>query len=238
MSKNKLINNMLSDRLTALSNYVKNGTIMADIGTDHGYLPVFLVKSGRCPRAIACDVRKMPLESARRNIMANGLTEQIELRLGDGIQILKPGEVQIVNIAGMGGSTIRQILSEKPDVLAQIDRLILQPMGDEESLRHWLITNGWCIMDEELVLEDERLYTIIVCEQGEEPLPASVFLEIGPRLIEKNHPLLPELLKRLQDKYQLMLSGLAKSNRSETRAKMGQVGKRLQELKEVATKCQ
>ncbi|MEG6616383.1 class I SAM-dependent methyltransferase [Peptococcaceae bacterium 1198_IL3148] len=238
MSKNKMVTNMLSSRLATLSNYVKPGSVMADIGTDHGYLPIYLVKSGICPKAIACDVRQMPLETARKNVLANCLDKKIELRLGDGIQVLKPGEVQVVSIAGMGGSTIRQILSDKPDVLAELDRLILQPMGDEESLRQWLLTNGWRIIDEELVLEDERLYTIIVSEQGAEPLPEPIVLEIGPRLMEKHHSLLPQLIARLQDKYRLMINGLAKSNRAETQAKLALAKKRLQDLEEVATKCQ
>lgn len=224
----------LSARLAALSKYVRQGEILADIGTDHAYLPIYLVQRGICPRALAADINAKPLESARKNIQHYGLSDRIELRLGDGLQVLKPNEVQVVNIAGMGGGTITNILKAAPEVLAGLERLILQPMGDEEILRHWLLTNGWRLVDEDLVLEERRLYTIIVCEPGLEPLYDDVTLEIGPRLLEKRHPLLPKLIARLRDKYQLILTGLAKGDREKTEAKRQKISKHLRLLEEVA----
>lgn len=228
---NKII---LSERLMALSNYVEKGKVVADIGTDHGYLPIYLVQSGICPRVLAADINLGPLEAARKNVMAHCLDTKIELRLGDGLQILKPGEAQVVNIAGMGGNTIANILKAAPGVLAGLERLILQPMGDEGLLRHWLLTNGWKLIDENLVLEDQRLYTIIVCEQGLEQLYDAVTLEIGPRLLEQRHPLLTILITKLQHKYQSILTGLAKSNNQKTKAKSQSINEHLQLLEEVS----
>jgi len=223
----------LSERLTALSNYVVKGKIVADIGTDHGYLPIYLVQSGVCPRALAADINLKPLEAARKNVMAYALDTKIELRLGNGLQVLRPGEVHVANIAGMGGNTIRNILKAAPGVLAGLERLILQPMGDEEVLRHWLLTNGWKIIDENLVFEDHRLYTIIVCEQGLEKLYDAATLEIGPRLLEQRHPLLPKLVAKLQHKYQSILTGLAKGDRQQTEPKRQRITEHLRLLEEV-----
>ncbi len=227
-------NKVLSKRLHTAAMFVSAGSIIADIGTDHAYLPIHLIKSGRCPKAIACDVKEKPLQAARKNVLANGLDSKIELRLGDGLQVLRPGEVQTAIIAGMGGNTIKQILKQSPEVLNGLEQLILQPMGDEESLRYWLITNGWRLADETLVLEDGRLYTVMACEHGEEQLHSSVILEIGPRLIEKKHPLLPRLLNKIEDKYRLILQGLLQSNKPEIQEKIKTVEKRLAALKKVS----
>lgn len=228
----------LSKRLLALSHYVNQGQTIADIGTDHGHLPIYLVKSAISPAAIACDVNEKPLAVARKNISSHRLNSKIELRLGDGLTTLQPGEVQVVIIAGMGGNTIKQILSAAPTVTSALQRLILQPMGDEDILRYWLLTNGWQIIDETLVQEDDHLYVIIICEQGQEQLYPPVILEIGPRLIEKKHPLLPELMAKLQGKYQRILSGLVKSNRPENQLKLKQVKERLTLLEGAVKDCQ
>lgn len=232
-----MINQGLTERLSALAEYVKAGHIIADIGTDHAYLPIYLVKTGKCPGAIACDINIKPLEAASTNVKGNGLEAKIELRLGDGLQIIMPGEVQTVVIAGMGGNTIVNILKLSPGVLLEADQLVLQPMGDEEGLRRWLITNGWCIADETLTLEDGKLYTIILSVKGEEALPGGAILEIGPRLVEKKHPLLPLLLKKLLDKYEHILKGLSKSSQSQLVEKKQRIEARLSQIQEVANLC-
>lgn len=239
MENDKFMNTQyLTERLSALADFVEADKVMADIGTDHAYLPVYLVKTGKCPKAIACDINEKPLEAAKKNVTGNNLSDKIELRLGNGLQVLMSGEVQVVVIAGMGGNTIKQILADAPKVLVTLETLVLQPMGDEEHLRYWLITNGWRIIDENLVLEDNRLYTIIVCQKGMEQVYDSVTLEIGPRLIDKRHPLLPELIKKLRFKYKRMLEGLSKSNRDETQHKLEIVKERLRCIEEMAKSCQ
>ncbi|WP_034638608.1 tRNA (adenine(22)-N(1))-methyltransferase [Desulfofalx alkaliphila] len=224
----------LSKRLSILAGYVEQGKIIADIGTDHGYLPIALVKSGKCPKAIACDVNKKPLEVAAKNITANGLDSKIELRRGDGLQVVQPGEVQVVIIAGMGGNTMKKILQEAPAVLDSLEGLILQPMADEESLRRWLVTNNWSLVDETLAYEEGRLYTFIVCRQGNERQYSDVELEIGPRLIEKRHPLLPALLDRHIIKYNKILDGLEKSNKPQAKEKAHYIKERIRQIGEVA----
>ncbi|AEF94695.1 protein of unknown function DUF633 [Desulfotomaculum nigrificans CO-1-SRB] len=225
----------ISDRLKLLAGYVPPGSIMADIGTDHGYLPVYLIQQGICPRAVAADINQGPLQAARANVTQHGVADLIDLRLGNGLQVLDPGEVDTIVIAGMGGGTIRDILSDAPAVATAARRLILQPMADEAELRQYLVQNGWTIVDEDMLLEDGRLYIIVVAERGAERMPAPILLELGPRLVEKKHPLLPELINRLTAKYEKVLTGLAKSSQPEAKEKADRIREKLVHLKEVGT---
>ncbi|MBM7855768.1 tRNA (adenine22-N1)-methyltransferase [Desulfohalotomaculum tongense] len=227
----------INKRLLTLASFVEPGKVVADIGTDHAYLPIYLVQSGKVSRVIACDINEKPLRVAEKNVISSGLASKIELRLGNGLQVLRPGEVQLAVIAGMGGGTVRQILEASPKVLASLERLVLQPMGDEADLRRWLLDNGWQLTDETLVLEDERLYTVIVSEKGNERIYDPVILEVGPRLIEKKHPLLPDLLNKLTGKYRQVLQGLSQSTKPEARCKLETVKEYLRRLEEVAEKC-
>lgn len=152
-------------RQEALAALVLPDKPAADIGTDHGYLPIALLKQGKIPRAIAADLRPGPLAYARSHRDLAGLSdEQMELRLGSGLSPLRPHEVKSVIIAGMGGATIAQIL-EDDDVLAlHIERLILQPNIGQRTLRHTLWARGLNISDELLVYEAGRFYPILVVD--------------------------------------------------------------------------
>ncbi|MDO7788313.1 tRNA (adenine(22)-N(1))-methyltransferase [Desulforamulus aquiferis] len=226
----------ISNRLETMARYVPKGSIVADIGTDHGYLPIYLVAGGSCPRAVAGDINLGPLEAARLNVANNNLTTKIDLRLGNGLQILKPGEVEVICIAGMGGGTIRDVLSESPEVAKAARRLILQPMADEAELRRYLTTTGWYILDEELLMEDGRLYLVIVAEQGNNCQLDPVLLELGPRLVEKNHPLLKELIDRLLLKYNKVLTGLFKSTNHQSIKKAEMIKDKINQIRKVEEK--
>lgn len=223
----------ISKRLKALAEFVLPGSIIADIGTDHGYLPVYLILQGISPRAVAGDINAGPLEAARNNVTQYQVADRVALRLGNGLQVVKPGEVDTIIIAGMGGGTIRDILQAALAVATQAKRLILQPMADEQDLRQFLVTQGWRLVDEELLLEDNRLYSIIVAERGQEEISDPLLLEIGPRLWEKKHPLLPEHLLRLQQKYQRVLTGLSKSSQPAVQEKATQIKEKLNNLDEL-----
>lgn len=223
----------LSNRLKLLASFVPGGSFVADIGTDHGYLPVYLVLKGICPRAVAADINQGPLESARTNIMDKNASDRIDLRLGNGLRVLKPGEVDTLVIAGMGGGTIRDILSASPEVARMARRLILQPMGDEMELRVYLLDNGWTLIDEELLLEDGRLYVVIVAERGTEKLEDPILLELGPMLVQKKHPLLKVLLQKLKEKYERILKGLACSSHPAAGEKAQGIREKLRRLEEM-----
>lgn len=226
----------LSKRLQCIADYVNAGSIMADIGTDHAFLPVYLVQKGVCPRAVAADINYGPLEAARANVSQYGLIEQIELRLGNGLQVLEPGEVDTIVIAGMGGGTIRDILQASPNVVEKAVRFIFQPMADDLVLRQYLLENGWRLVDEELLIEDGRLYLVIVAEKGEEEIRDPILLEIGPRLLEKKHPLLELSLQRIKQKYQRILEGLAKSTQSTAMKKALFIKEKLARLENIKIK--
>lgn len=206
---------LLPDRLARLADYVIPGAVVADIGTDHALLPVYLVRQGICSRVIACDLHPGPLESARRTITQYGLEGRVELRRGYGLQPLSPGEASVIVIAGMGGAKIRDILAASPVVLGDVRRLILQPQGGEALLRRWLLENGWALFDEELVYEGGRFYVILISESAKNTTAHQCFedslLEIGPKLLEKRHPLLLSYIRWRIQGYQGVLGSLENS---------------------------
>jgi len=139
---------------------------LADIGTDHGYIPVFLLQAGVIERAVAADVRAAPLEHARRTAGRFGGAERISFRLGDGLSVLAPGEADVIVIAGMGGDTITEILAAAPWSRAG-PLLLLQPMSKAGVLRRWLPRNGYAVCAEELVQDKGVLYPILSVRGGE-----------------------------------------------------------------------
>ncbi|MBE3585571.1 tRNA (adenine(22)-N(1))-methyltransferase [Desulfofundulus thermocisternus] len=228
----------LTRRLAAIAAYVPPGAVVADIGTDHALLPIYLVAKGICPKAVATELNAGPYRSARTAVHQHGLDSKIDVRRGDGLQPLSPGEAQVIVLAGLGGNTIREILAASPEVLAASRRLILQPMADEGNLRLWLVKNGWRLVDETLVEDDGRLYMVMVAEPGPEKVSDSFILEIGPRLVEKKHPLLPVYIHKLISEYQHILESLARSNSPRTENKFREITTRLARLQEVLKKCQ
>lgn len=225
----------LPRRLAALAAFIPHGSIAADIGTDHAYLPIFLIKKGICKFVIATDLREGPYQSAEQKIKEHALQGRIGLRLGNGLKPLKPGEVEVVVLAGMGGNTIRGILAEAPQILPGIKRLVLQPMTDAGDLRVWLAANGWKIVDEELVEDDGRIYVIIAAEPGLEETCDPVYLELGPRLLEKRSPLLERHLNSFMVKYERVLAGLALARSKAAGEKAIEIKRKVDRIKEVAS---
>lgn len=219
----------LSPRLAAAARHVLVGRPVADIGTDHAYLPAYLVQTGRVPRAIAADVMPGPLEAARTTVADEGLTEAVVLRLGSGLQVLQPGEVATATICGMGGPLIAEILAAGP--LGGLERLVLQPMGGEERLREWLATNGWHLAAEELVADAGRIYVILAAEPGTVSLTEAELL-VGPHLRRTGGPLLACDLRSLLEQLERALAGVRQSHRAEAVARAGELERRMQILEE------
>lgn len=228
---------MLSKRLKMLASYIDEKSVVVDIGTDHAHLPIYLLESKKCTKVIASDVESGPIRAAENNIKKHKLERKIDLRQGYGFEILTKDEADIAVIAGMGGGTIKKILERAAkEVLFSVKKLILQPMNDEKTLRTWLILNGWCLKEEDLILENDNIYTIIVTERGKENLYDELILEIGPRLIEKKHPLLSAFISKLEFKYLQMIQGLKKSRLSNSKLKLQRVEEKLKKMKEVLMK--
>lgn len=152
---------MPDKRLLAVASLVRCGSVVADIGTDHAYLPVHLVQSGICPHAVAADLRQGPLDSARAHIAAAGLSGAIEVRMGDGLAPIAPTEVDDIVIAGMGGDTVAAILAACDWIGDGRYNLVLQPMTHPERTRAWLLQNGFSITAEAPVWEGRRFYHVM-----------------------------------------------------------------------------
>ncbi len=177
---------MLDSRLRIAAEFVRQGSRVADIGTDHAFLPVALVSEGRSPSAIASDVRQGPAENARRNIAEAALSDRISVRLGNGLATVGPDEVDDIVIAGMGGETVAAILEQAPWVKNERYRLILQPMTRAEKLRAYLFQNGFTVEEERVTCVGGHWYTVLcasyigrmieadeaLCYVGRIPLPS------------------------------------------------------------------
>jgi tRNA (adenine22-N1)-methyltransferase len=151
----------LSKRMEAAAAMVSAGNILADVGTDHGYIPIELVQRGIVPSAIAMDLREGPLSRAREHIKEQGLSDRITLRLSDGVSALSKGEADTVLIAGMGGELIIRILTDGADICHGVRELILQPQSVIGEVRRFLRENGYRITDEDMVLEDGKFYPMM-----------------------------------------------------------------------------
>ena len=157
--------NKLSDRLQLIANRINEGETMADIGTDHGFLPIYLRNSGKSPKVIMADVSAPSLEKGRKNahmmVSDMSMLDDIGFRVGDGLSVLEPGEVDAVVIAGMGGKLIRDIMASDIELTRTIKKFIMQPRIGQGHLRKWLIENGFVIVAEDVVIEGDYIPEII-----------------------------------------------------------------------------
>lgn len=169
----------LKNRLYTVSTLVPRGARVADIGTDHGHLPIYLIQQGISPFCLACDIKEKPLQSAKENIEKVGL-QNIETRLGPGLLPVLPDEVDCITVAGMGGEVIASILEDSPWVRNERYTLILQPMTSADALRRYLCEKGFSIEKEIACEENRKVYTVMLVRfSGECFRPSEVFCRIG-----------------------------------------------------------
>ena len=154
----------IDERLSLCASFVRENKKVADIGTDHAYLPVYLVKSGKTDFAIAADIRIGPLENAAGNISENGLDDRIKTVLSDGLENISPDEADDIVIAGMGGELIARIIENAPWLKCSEKHLILQPMTRAEELRAYLCGNGFRIICEKACISCKKCYSVMLCE--------------------------------------------------------------------------
>ena len=202
----------LSKRMKAIANFVSPTKTIVDIGTDHGFLPIFLVETKVCQSAIAMDVNQGPLERAKVHISERNLMDKIQTRCSDGLEQLRQGEGQAMIIAGMGGPLMMRILREGVDVARSMEEIVLQPQSELEEFRKFLYLEGYDIVDETMVLEDGKYYNVwkvipglLKKEDDYWKLSAQV-RRYGTLLIEKKNPVFIEALckeekvcKQIQD---------------------------------------
>lgn len=220
----------LSERLSAIANMVKKGNRVVDVGCDHGYIPIWLVKQGWIPGAIAMDINKGPLLRAKDNIEQHGLSPYIETRLSDGVAALLAGEGDTLAIAGMGGPLTERILEQGADVLESIKEIILEPQSEIGHVRQYLQEHGYEITAEDMVFEDGKYYPIMKVVHGSMRPLQEVEAEYGPCLLQDRHSVLYKFLKheltgaeRLSQELSGVQSAGAERRMEKLRQEMGRI---------------
>ena len=196
----------LSKRLLTVASMVENDSVVADIGTDHAYIPIYLVEQGVCKKAIAMDVNPGPLERAREHILASGLSEQIVTRLSDGLAKLSENEADTYVIAGMGGHLMVSILARRMDLLQKGKTLVLQPQSEIGEVREFLIHNHYKIIREEMFYDMEKTYVAMKAIISKESITYTKTQYIfGKLLLENLNPVLFEYLQKQKEVYEKLV---------------------------------
>ncbi len=222
----------LSKRLTAVTALVGACKKMADVGTDHGYIPIHLLRSGICERAIAMDVNVGPLQRAKEHIAAYGLNEQIETRLSDGVQALRVGECEVVVVAGMGGPLTIKILEEGKKVFCELKEFVLQPQSEIEKVRRYLYDNTYSIVEEDMVFEDGKFYPMMrVVNAQSDPYSKAEFC-FGKILLEKQHSVLKCFLEKELYKKEKIKDSLGSMDGAHIEVRMAEIESELECIKE------
>ena len=208
-----------NNRITAIAGMVKPGGTAADIGSDHAKLAVYMLENGIVSAMIISDINEGPYKSAKQAVKASIFRDKIGVRQGDGLQVLKTGEVDTVIMAGMGGDTIVHILDQGLDKSRSFAQFVIQPMSRPQAVRKFLAAQGWALLDEKIVQENERLFVIISTRPGNEPYQLSPLeMDIGP-LVLKDFKLAPvkRYLYSWLKKYRSAAAGLEMAHRGELR---------------------
>lgn len=185
----------LSERLLAIISFVKEKSIVADIGTDHGYIPVYLLENNISKKAIASDISSSSLKKAEDYVGLKGLKNDVETRSGNGLDVIRPYEVDTVIIAGMGGHLIIDILENNFKKAETINNFILQPMVASKELRKYLYEHNFTIVDEKIILEEDKYYEIIYAKWGKEFIEDEIYYEISKILLERRDLLLKDFIE-------------------------------------------
>ncbi len=226
----------LSKRLQAVADFVDNCAILADVGTDHGYIPVYLAGCGKVKKAIALDVNQGPLLRAEEHIRRNGMEDRIETRLSDGCSALKPQEAEVIVISGMGGSLMMRILRQGEQAAKAARTLVLQPQSELMAFRKFLYENGYEITAENMVREEGKYYPVIKAHAAESAEHMSdgqygrIAFRYGPVLLAENHPVLKEYLLNQQRQKQKILLHLKENARQNVQRRMEEVQEELEDL--------
>ena len=223
----------LSPRLKAVADFVAPGSVVADVGTDHAYIPIYLISKGISPRAIATDVKEGPLSNAMKNIKYYGFESLIETRLGYGLEPLKYSKFDVLIIAGMGGILTIDILENGYEIATSCKNIILQPMNAQEKVRKWLHDNSLKIKDEKLAKEYDKIYEILFIEKGSMDITDDIYYEVGYSLIKNKDPLLPEFIHGKIRKYTQIIESLSKLKENENHKKLKECEEKIFKLKEV-----
>ena len=232
----------LSDRLQKIADLIQQGESIADIGTDHGFLPLSLWETGKSPYVILSDINSGPLDKAKANMNKYFPEMDFDIRIGSGLASIKPAEVDSIVIAGMGGALISEILGEDPDKARTFKKYVLQPRNAQDKLRGWLLDNGFQIVDEALVRERKYLCEIVVAFPGNSHESSAniqgltrndIDLEISPVLFKKQDPLLVEFIENKIRIEKKILRAIKTGARQDREEKLEQTENRIKLLQEM-----
>ena len=202
----------LSKRLQAVANLVSKGLIVADVGTDHGYIPIYLVQTKKTPKAFAMDVNKGPLLRAQEHIAECDLAGRIETRLSDGVKALKVGECEAVVIAGMGGALTVKILEEGQQIFRSLTEFILQPQSELHKVREYLVSHGYRIIAEDMVMEEGKYYPMMKVIPEESEMYDAIEFRYGKLLLEGKQLVLKDFLLSEKNKKRHIMQNLQKED--------------------------
>lgn len=221
----------ISERLKSVINKVEPCDLLADIGTDHAFVPITLIKRGTVKRVIACDISKGSIEKAEENVTYHNCTEFIDCRLGDGLTAILPSEFpECIVVSGMGGMLTIDVLNSNLKVVDSAKRLILQPQRDIDKVRRFIHSRGFMIIDENMMIEDEKYYNIIVCEHGNDVYYSYADYLLGKILIENKNDALKSYMNHEIQKMNKALSCLDSSNHKKRKL---EIEKKLKVFREV-----
>lgn len=208
---------LLSKRMQMVADLVTRGGVLADIGCDHGFVSIYLIEKGICPKVIAMDVNEGPLLRAREHIEERGLTEYIDIRLSDGMEKLKMQEADSILIAGMGGRLVIKILSDYMDKAKALKEVILQPQSELHLVRRFLSEQGFHIVKEDMTEENGKYYPAIKAawKEGETESLQEKEEWFGPCLLKEKNSVLLEYLQREKAKFVQILNEIENSGKRE-----------------------
>lgn len=223
----------LSMRLSAIRDMVPKNSVVADIGTDHGYIPVSLIKNKISKKVIGTDVSKGSLDKIINLVNSLGMEKKIETRLGYGLDVIRPYEVDSLIIAGMGGILIKDILEKDKQTTKTINNFILQPMVGAKELRHYLIKSGFKIIDEDLVFEEGKFYEIMFAIKGKDYIKNDIYFEISKLLVENKHPLIKSFVQHKISKAENILNEIKSIDTKKSKEKSREIKQLINEYEEV-----
>lgn len=245
----------LSNRLQRIADYITSGNRVADIGSDHALLPIYLLQSGKCPSAIAGELNEGPFQAARKGVADAGLLQRLEVRKGDGLSVLSGGETDSVTIAGMGGSLMSTILEagDQAGKLQGVTELVLQPNVGEDEVRLWLLGKGWQLCDESILEEDGKIYEVLHARRSKDAAASNealydgsflplgwnrselkgLLVRMGPHLLRKPTPVLIQKWRLEIEKLERICKQLDGSGLLESALKKSQFERDIKRIEEV-----
>lgn len=246
----------LSKRLKYIMEQIPVGSTFADIGSDHAMLPVAAIRADKALSAVAGEVNPGPRDAAAKQVASAGLGDKISVRLGDGLDVISPGEVDVITIAGMGGGLISSILDQGIDKLQGVKKLVLQPNVGEELVRRWLLENNWVLTSEHIMEEDRKVYEILTAVpensgmvtflkddvykeylldsiNGQVKITKEISVRMGPWLLQEKNAIFTSKWMSEIDKLERILKSLATSTLPSAETKSEEIAKEIQQIKEV-----